>query len=221
MTQTSHHPKTSAADGLATSREIHDGLAQSFVLTSLHLERALTAAREADVPDPRLLDTLTAALEENRAGLREARRLIHVLRTAPTAVPSLPSRLEQLARRVEPFDMQFDLQIIGRPYVLPLSVAHALHRIAQEAVVNAVRHAEARAVFVHLVFGRCSVALRVVDDGVGLSPAKSSHPGVGLQGLCERGRIVGARIVIRRGDPGGTEVVAIWPLSTFASVTPA
>ena len=99
----------------------------------------------------------------------------------------------------------------------------SLFGIAQEAVANAGRHAQAERVFITLRTVDDEVELRVSDDGVGfdgevpLGPREPGH--IGLATMRERAELVGGRLEIRSGEMGST-VIARVPL-TNAVESPA
>jgi signal transduction histidine kinase len=87
-----------------------------------------------------------------------------------------------------------------------VTVAAHLHRIAQEAIHNAVRHGRASHIFIDLVAapgGR--LVLTVEDDGVGI-PDELPGDGLGLHTMSFRARLIGASLSVERGDAAGTIV---------------
>ncbi len=103
---------------------------------------------------------------------------------------------------------------IFRP--LKSSVENNLLRIGQEAINNAVRHSEARRIFVNLLFDSRSVQLSVRDDGRGfaypiLNNGEQSH--FGLVGMRERAEQIGGVLKIHSAPQEGTEIVVSVPIS--------
>jgi signal transduction histidine kinase len=86
-------------------------------------------------------------------------------------------------------------------------VEAALYRIAQEALNNVLKHAQARRVAVSLCQDGQGVMLKIVDDGVGYEPAGPGHSGgLGLRGMEERAAEIGARLEIESTACSGTTV---------------
>jgi signal transduction histidine kinase len=85
-------------------------------------------------------------------------------------------------------------------------VATELYRIAQEAVTNAVRHAQARTITIQVGAEAVMSKLSVVDDGVGMSDPMPTHDGMGLHIMRYRASSIGANLSIGRGADGGTVV---------------
>jgi signal transduction histidine kinase len=86
-----------------------------------------------------------------------------------------------------------------------------LYRIAQEAVNNAVKHAQARHIDLALTSDRRQIRLEVRDDGVGVGPDVEESSGSGLRIMRYRAGVIGGTLDIRPGAGGGTLVTCILP----------
>ena len=86
-----------------------------------------------------------------------------------------------------------------------------LYRIAQEAVNNALKHARATRILLHLEQKDGRLLLEVKDDGVGLPAARSGGVGLGL--MHHRASVIGAKLEITSGPKGGVTVVCQLPIS--------
>ena len=102
---------------------------------------------------------------------------------------------------------------------LPPAIELAVFRIAQEAITNVERHAEAGRVVVSLDFGDSGLRLRVQDDGVGFARSDRLDDGqsLGLPGMSERARLIGGRVQIRSEVGQGTSVEVWVPTSVLGS----
>ena len=88
------------------------------------------------------------------------------------------------------------------------SAAHHLYFIAQEAILNAVKHGRAALIKVKLEpVGSHGCLLTVRDDGVGLPGRLPAGPGMGIRIIKYRARMIGATVAIHSSPGGGTEVV--------------
>jgi signal transduction histidine kinase len=85
-------------------------------------------------------------------------------------------------------------------------VATQLYRIAQEAVTNAVRHAQPRTIRIEIGTDLGATKLRVIDDGVGIRDAMTDAEGMGLRIMNYRAASVGATLSVEPGAGGGTVV---------------
>ncbi|MFZ3127212.1 MAG: ATP-binding protein, partial [Rhodoferax sp.] len=93
----------------------------------------------------------------------------------------------------------------------PSAVEYTAFMIAREAVENTLRHANATSVSVQLLGGPLSLELVMRDNGVGLSSGGKSRAGhLGIAGMVERARSVGASVEVGPGDGGGTRVSLRW-----------
>jgi signal transduction histidine kinase len=81
-----------------------------------------------------------------------------------------------------------------------------LFRLAQEAVNNAVKHGHASRIVVRLERAGDKLALRIVDDGVGLPPEGVQRNGLGLRIMTYRAQKIGGTLDVALGDQGGTVV---------------
>jgi signal transduction histidine kinase len=139
------------------AREMHDVLAHSLSGLALQLEGARLLAAE-DPADPRLGDAIDRAHHLARSGLLEARRAIGMLRDEELPGP------ERLASLVAGFErdsgVDCELTVEGDPRVLGPQARLTVYRVAQEALTNIRKHAEA---------ARAQVRLRYEPDGIRLT----------------------------------------------------
>ena len=92
--------------------------------------------------------------------------------------------------------------------------AEALYRIAQEALANVVKHAQARRAGVTLAARAGWAGVRIEDDGVGFPPEALEGPpgdGFGLRGMRERVQALGSMLRLGNGSTGGAYVQAELP----------
>jgi signal transduction histidine kinase len=106
--------------------------------------------------------------------------------------------------------LQFAFEIAEPLPDLPAAVETAVYRIAQEAMTNVVRHAEASHVTIRIACAAEKICIVICDDGRGLSDQQ--HSGVGLQSMRERAAELNGSCVIESMPEGGTKVVAQLPL---------
>lgn len=194
------------------ARELHDTVGHhvSAIAVQAQAGRALAASH----PD-RALATLETIEEAASRTLEEMRAMVGVLRdgTEPDFAPHPGvADIEQLARTVGGRP-RVDVHLSGDLDDLNPSVGTALHRIAQEAVTNAVRHARhATRVTIHVADEGEQVRLTVRDDG-GASTTSHTGPGYGLVGMAERASLLGGTLQAGPDpDPdGGWTVDAVLP----------
>jgi signal transduction histidine kinase len=99
------------------------------------------------------------------------------------------------------------------PVLLEDSIAAAhLFRIAQEAVNNTLKHAQAREVVIRLSQANHALRLEVCDDGRGLAKTKKPRQGMGLQVMKHRAAVIGAELEIQSTPGQGLRVTCTLPL---------
>ncbi len=181
------------------ARELHDEVGQTLTGVILQVE-GLAAA----IPDE-LRPQLEVLRETARHGTEEVRRIARQLRPEALEELGLQSALAALATA---FGEQAGIRLERRLEPdLPLSKEQELvvYRVAQEALTNVVRHADASHVVLDLQFKDEQTVLSVRDDGRGLAPG-SLQSSNGIRGMRERAMLIGANISIVSPPQGGTEV---------------
>ncbi len=187
-------------------RDLHDGLGPALGSLTLQLD----TARNLFKSDPPAADALLVDLKTQvQTAIADIRRLVYELRPPTLDELGLVSALrEQVTRYRKP---ALSITINAPEYVPPLPAAAevAIYRIAQEALTNVVRHADAQHCVLTLVVDD-HVCLEVRDDGQGL-PA-NCRAGVGLTSMRERAAELGGTCAIGPVDAGGTRVFIRLPL---------
>ncbi|MGH9581634.1 MAG: sensor histidine kinase, partial [Bryobacteraceae bacterium] len=189
------------------AREIHDTLAQGFIGVSVHLEVAASILPASAEKARGQLETARALVRDS---ISEARRSIWQLRSASPAEENLASRLSgfiQQAASKAASKLEFRVSGTHRP--LPPKMERELLKIGEEAVANAIRHADAKNIKVDLVFEPRRVKMTIADDGRGFArDANLSGPDghFGLQGMRERAEQIEAELLVTSAPGEGTHV---------------
>jgi two-component system sensor histidine kinase UhpB len=187
------------------ARELHDEVGQTLTGVMLQVEGLAGV-----IPDE-LQDQLDELRETARHGTEEVRRIARRLR--PEALEDLGLQ-SALAALTAAFEEQARLRIERRlESGLPLSQEQELvvYRIAQEALTNVARHADATEVQLQLERTNEHIVLTVRDDGGGLPPGAFGSS-QGIRGMRERAMLIGAQLAIAEPPAGGTEVRLSIPL---------
>ncbi|KAM3096542.1 PAS domain S-box protein [Phormidesmis sp. 146-12] len=189
------------------AREIHDTLAQAFT----GILAQVGAAKQVLTDDVEATEAHLDLIKElARTGLIEARRSVVALRPQLLEEGSLQSALHRLVAqlRTAALDTTLYYEIEGAVYSLPTEVENNLLRIGQEALTNAIKHANADEIRVELRYDRDQVCLRVKDNGQGFGVGTvPSFEGFGLLGMSERAERIGAQLTIRSQPGQGTEMI--------------
>jgi two-component system, NarL family, sensor histidine kinase UhpB len=187
------------------ARELHDEVGQTLTGVMLQVEGLAGV-----IPDE-LRDRLDELRETARHGTEEVRRIARRLRPEALEDLGLESALAALAAAI---GEQAELRIERRVepgIVLSHEQELVVYRIAQEALTNIARHADATEVQLHLERSDGDVVLTVRDDGGGL-PAGAFRSSQGIRGMRERAMLIGGQLTIAEPAAGGTEVQLSIPL---------
>ncbi|WP_407077594.1 sensor histidine kinase [Streptomyces sp. SCSIO 30461] len=231
LTATERARRTLLEERNRIARELHDVVAHHMSVISIQAQVA-----------PRLIEDPPDALKENLAGIREnavealteLRRVLGVLRAEDAEAdgvrhapqPTL-ARLDELVDNVRGAGLTVTAETTGRRRALPPGVEVSAFRIVQEALSNAMRHADGATVRVELRYRLETLALRVTNTPPPAPRAQSPgthtpHAGHGLLGMRERAAMLGGELAAGGTPDGGWEVTAILPTApTIPTTAPA
>jgi signal transduction histidine kinase len=188
-------------------RDLHDGLGPQLASQTLGLEAVSQLMPNDSMRAQELLSSLMVQAEE---ATRDVRRLVYDLRPPALDDLGLVGALRQRADRYELGGLQFTFDVPGSLPELPAAVETAVYRIAQEAMTNVVRHAQATACTVRITCRASWVTLEIRDNGQGVP--RDYRPGVGLQAMEERAAELNGQITLQSLPGGGTLVQVRLPL---------
>lgn len=193
------------------ARELHDTLAQGFAGTAFQLQVVSGNLKKA----PHLaIKHLDIAIRMVRHSMAEARRSVLNMRSADLQDIGLSDALQAAARNLTAGrNLQIQLANRGSERPIPSEVEGELLRIGQEAITNAVEHAQAQNLRMGLEFLPDKLTLEIQDDGKGFDSRLSTHPGhFGLLGMRERTEKIGGKLDIESWPGLGTRVRVQVPL---------
>jgi signal transduction histidine kinase len=187
------------------ARDLHDSVAQALYSMTLYAEatkRAMAAGKQ-DV----VAENIGELHDMARQAMLDMRLLIFELHPPVLEDEGLVAALQARIAAVENRGgVQAEVCTDGERR-LPLPVEEALYWITQEALNNAVKHARAQHVAIHLHFDEKKVRLEVCDDGLGFDAAEARHAGgLGMRGIRERVQQIDARLDIHSVPEEGTTV---------------
>lgn len=196
------------------AREFHDTLEQQLAGLFLRLDAAVARGQD---------ESLRGFLDESRKLVSriqtETRNLVSDLRQHPDDAADLEGALRDLVAQgtngAGP-KLELDWPAEGLP-TLPSRSVHHLRMVAQEAVTNAIKHAEPRRVVLSLAMTEAGLRMSIRDDGRGFDAERetggsSPKPGhFGCMGMRERCRKIGADLVWKSSPGEGTEVILTLP----------
>lgn len=192
------------------ARELHDETLQTLIAMSQRVELARRALRRGEIePAQSLLEEVRRMAGETLEGVRRFSRNLRPLYLEELGfVPALEALAQEAGRQGH---LPVEVRLEGTPQRLSPARELALYRIAQEALSNALRHAQAGHIWITLRFDDTSVTLTVADDGVGFRAPE--HPGrlaqeghFGLLGMRERALLAGGTLHISSAPGQGTVI---------------
>jgi PAS domain S-box-containing protein len=205
--------ETQEAERCRVARALHDEIGQSLTALKLPLQLIQQSAQASP-----LAQHLQDSIGSLDRALQRVRELSFDLRPALLDDLGLVAALRWYVAR-EAQRAGFLAEVVAGPVDtrLPPALETACFRIAQEALTNVVRHAQARHVWVALHSRDAEVHLVIRDDGLGFDrdtvwSAPVSEGNLGVQGMQERAVIVGGQLDIHSAPGQGTEVHARFPL---------
>jgi signal transduction histidine kinase/DNA-binding NarL/FixJ family response regulator len=196
------------------AREIHDTLTQDLSLLVMQLQ---ALDRTAGLP-PAIQAEVAAATEQAHLLLQEARRSVWDLAPSPLEGRDLATALEEeLDRFCDATRLVGRMSVMGTPRPIAPAIEAGLFRIAQEALANARKHAQAHRIALRLHYDAEVVILTVEDDGQGFDTAggatASASGGFGLTSMRERAHVLGGTLDVTSTPGRGTRVTARLPYS--------
>ena len=201
------------AERARIAQDLHDTLLQGFAGVTLQLKTAELALPEQ--PDV-AVETLLRVERLAHESLKEARERVWDMRETKLASEDLSAALEAIAReRTAGTGIEVAVATSGKAKRLSHTMGDAAFRIGREAIVNAVRHAEARRIEIQVDYQASMLRLEVRDDGRGFTPVEGEvarrNGHFGLSGMGERATHLKGTCDVRPAPEGGTLVVLELP----------
>ena len=199
--------RAALAERSRLARDLHDAVSQTLFSASLIAEALPTLWQ-------RNPETAAQKLEElrqlTRGALSEMRTLLFELRPAALGDAELSDLLRHLANAFTARTrLPVDLTIEGQPDP-PAAVKAAFYRVAQEALNNTAKYAQARQVSLHLAGGKDQLRLEARDDGRGFDPLAVPPDSLGLNIMRERAEAIGASLQIHSAPEQGVIIRLDW-----------
>jgi signal transduction histidine kinase len=187
------------------AEEIHDSLQQGLSGALLQLDATLNL--------PQLEGSIKKRLEMVRNMVsytrHEVQHAVWDMESPLLEGSDLGDALKRLTSFVDSGQVHIKVFVVGSSIRMPVQVSHQLLRIAQEAVTNSIRHAQARSIRIILEYSTSQVSLQIIDDGVGFEPKYLSSLGLGhfgLRGLRNRARRIGGELAVSSSPGTGTSI---------------
>jgi len=195
------------------AREIHEGVAQNLYFLGLQMDLCRKLAPKEPERVREELEGLQALLQES---LQDLRRLIWALRPLELEELGPIEAIRRLARDLKAhMGLDVTVEVRGRERRFPPDVEGALYRIAQEALHNVAKHAQAQRGQVTFDVQPDRVIVEIEDDGRGfdVERALETPRGLGLRHLRERVEELGGSFSLESAPGAGTRLRAVLPLA--------
>jgi len=186
--------------------EIHDSLAQGFSGVIFQTEAALLRMKRVHITTRGHVES---ARDLARSSLQEARSSIWNLSPPTSDRKSLLESLSVIARQLTGGRVdELDIHSSGTTWIMQSEAQHHVVLIVQEAVSNAVQHANPRKISIDLHYNSDSLLVQVMDDGTGILTNTSEQPGrgFGLKNMRHRSDCLGAKLEVTSEVERGTTV---------------
>ncbi len=196
-----------AAERTRLARELHDSVSQALFASTLRTRTAQRQLAASGAALPVVEHELAVLGDLVSAALAEMRALIFEMRPDALADEGLVAALERQAAALRA-RTGMSVTVTGPPERLPLTpeAEEHLYRLTLEALNNAVKHADAGELSVHVTLAEGVVEVTVADDGRGFDPG-GHHPGhLGLVTMRERAEAVGGTLELQARPSAGTTV---------------
>lgn len=192
------------------ARELHDSVSQALYGIALGARTARTLLERDPAAAAAPLDYVLGLAG---AGLAEMKALLFELRPESLEAEGLAGAIRKQAAALETrhgLAVAVDLDAAAED--LSTGLKHTLYRVAQEALHNVLKHAQAQRVAIGLDISGGRARLRITDDGVGFETGKDYPGHLGLRSMRERVAQLGGRLEIQSSPGKGTELRAELPV---------
>ena len=190
-------------------QDLHDGVGQELTGLSYLAQSLYQKLGTADSAE---IDTAAEVAHGIPLVLGKIREVVNGLVPLEVRACDLESALRALTTNVQKqTGITCRFESTGGAQISDDDTAVQIYRIAQEAVTNAFKHAEAQHIVVVLDADRDQIRLEVHDDGVGLQPVAERNLGCGLRTMNYRARAIGGTFEIGREADEGTRVACVLP----------
>jgi len=191
-------------------QDLHDGLGQH--LTGIAFMTKVQESRLADRQMPEAADAAKIVKLVNDAILK-TKELARGLQPVVSDSRGLMSALQLYATEIEDlFGITCRFECEAPVLIDDTPMATNLYHIAQEAVNNAIKHAQPTNIAIRLSAGERQGTLTICDDGKGIERPMAPHSGMGLRIMNYRAGMIGGSLEIGREEPSGTTVACRFPL---------
>lgn len=195
---------------LHIGRELHDTLSQHLTATSLSLQVLSGKLAEDSLPQSRDADQAAQLVEDAIDLTRKLAKGLFPLELEGEGLEG--ALLELCSNTAERYQINCEFKNHVQTPSIGSKTAMHLYRIAQEAVINAIKHGHVSHVVVDLSTENGILRLSVDDDGIGLPDQLPAERGLGFRIMASRAGMIGAQFSAKNNSSGGAVVRCELPL---------
>jgi signal transduction histidine kinase len=190
-------------------QDLHDGICQLLAGIELRSQSLADTLRKKSTVQAAQAEQIAASV---RDVIVQTRSLARGLSPSILETAGLVPALRELAVQTEKlFHVKCNFQTGGKTSIFSQPAAAHLYRIAQEAVANAIKHAEPSLIQIRLARAKDKTILTISDNGAGFKFSGLSGPGLGLSAMQHRAGIIGAALQVQSPPNGGTIITCSLP----------
>jgi signal transduction histidine kinase len=197
-------------ESLRIGHELHDSLGQHLTATSIALQVLGGKLEMESSPRSKDVDHAVELVEQGIDLTRKIAKGLFPLELEGEGLAAALLELSTVTGRTNNVVCEFKCDSSVR--VTDSNIATHLYRIAQEAVINAVKHGHVSHIDIELSRRDGGLTLAVKDDGIGLPTAMPERSGIGLRIMSSRAGMIGGTFSVKNRNEGGTAVVCRLPL---------
>ncbi|WP_461610980.1 sensor histidine kinase [Cytobacillus kochii] len=189
------------------SREIHDGPAQMMANVMMRSDLIERVYKERGTDEA--MEEIRNLKKMVRSALYEVRRIIYDLRPMALDDLGLVPTLKKYLQTIEEYhnSTKITFMNVGKEVRLPSQYEVALFRLIQEAVQNAMKHADAEEIIVKIEINNERIAVVIRDNGKGFDINKKKAQSFGIIGMRERVELLEGQLSIDSNIGKGTIII--------------
>jgi PAS domain S-box-containing protein len=192
--------------------DLHDGVCQQLAAIAYRAHIMARHLKDKNVAESAEANDLSNLINDSLVQTRTVARGLFPVRLEEEGLAAAVE--EQAAGIGKLYNVKCDFASGGTLPTMPNSVAMHLHFIAQEAIMNAAKHARASLIIVRLVKDNDDVVLTVKDNGVGFALGDRPGAGMGIGIMRYRAKAIGAALKVQSEPGQGTQVQCKYHLTT-------
>ncbi len=192
------------------SHQLHDDIVQQLAVASIKLLRLEKRLVELLPEENAIFSELVMAQELLRRNQQSLRQMAHVLHSGVLEQFGLIEAFRKFTRNIDTLlkeqSINFSLNLPSNfPRLEPI-VENGIYRTVQEAIINALKHAQAKLISLRLAVKSDLALVVITDDGCGFDTKKTENGGIGVVSMYERAEIIGAKLDIASQNGKGTTI---------------